>query len=123
MVINGLTDMLNRVSQARDLDAELYADVISALQNAFPDENFGESGALAARHPTDAALHMVNTHLPGWSITLKGKAHEADGDWSCTLRQSDSRDNDAMIGVGNGPTLALALLVAFLKLNVRRAAQ
>jgi hypothetical protein len=123
MAINGLSDVFAKVLQARNLDAALYSDVIGALRGAFPDENFGDSGPLADRDPTEAVLHMINTHLPEWSITLKGKAHAADGDWNCTLRQSDLRDNDAMIGNGGGPTLALAMLVAFLKLSIVRASQ
>jgi len=121
IVSDGLKQVYNAVLQARDIDAGLYDEVVRALQAAFPDEGFGESGPLSGRDATDAVLHMVNTHLPEWSIVLKGKAHEADGDWSCTLRQSDLRDNDAMIGTGAGPTLALAMLVAFLKLQVVRA--
>jgi|OM-RGC.v1.027954053 hypothetical protein len=122
-VINGLTDVFTKVLQANTLDAGLYQDVISALQSAFPDENFGESGPLADRHPTEAVLHLVNTHLPDWSIVLKGTAREGDGEWTCTLRQSDLQDNDAMLGNGAGPTLALAMLIAFLKLSVFRASQ
>jgi hypothetical protein len=122
-VINSLTDVFTKVLHARALDAGLYQDVISALQSAFPDENFGESGPLADRHPTEAVLHLVNTHLPGWSIVLKGTAREVDGEWTCTLRQSDLQDNDAMLGNGAGPTLALAMLIAFLKLSVFRASQ
>ncbi len=122
-MINGLTDVFTKVLQAHVLDADLYQDVIHALQLAFPDENFGESGPLADRHPTEAVLHLVNTHLPDWSIVLKGTAREGDGEWTCTLRQSDLQDNDAMLGNGAGPTLALAMLVAFLKLSVFKVSQ
>lgn len=122
-MINGLTNVFTKVLQARALDANLYHEVISALQSAFPDEKFGESGPLADRHPTDAVLHLINTHLPDWSIVLKGTARDVDGEWTCTLRQSDRQDNDAMLGTGAGPTLALAMLVAFLKLSVFRASQ
>lgn len=120
MSTNGLTSVFAKLLQARELKAELYGEVIRALQSAFPKEDYDDAGSLADRDPTDAVLHLVNKHLPEWIITLKGKAHEADGDWACTLRKSDVRDNDALIGTGAGPTLALAVLIAFIKLNVMR---
>ena len=120
---NGLTEILARVMQARDLDASLYADAVSALQAAFPDENYEDADDLAARDPATAVMHLVNTQLPEWSISIKGKAHETDGDWSCTLRKSDVHDDDLFVGTGTGPKLPLAMMAAFLKLSLARASQ
>ena len=123
MATNGLTEILARVMQARDLDAALFADAVRALKAALPDDKFDDAGGLAARDPTAAVLHLVNTQLPEWSITLHGKAQEADGEWTCTLRKSDVHDDDLYVGAGTGPKLPLAMMAAFLKLSLARASQ
>ena len=123
MAKNGLTEIHARVMQARDLDASLYADVVSALRAAFPDEDYKDAGSLEGGDPTATVLHLINTHLPDWSISLKGKADETDGGWSCALRKSDVHDDDLFVGTGTGAKLPLAMMAAFLKLSLARASQ
>lgn len=64
---------------------------------------------------TDDVITLVYEIKPGWNMSMKGKAWSPNGHWHCTLRQTELRDNDAYIGVGNGPTLSHALLASLLK--------
>lgn len=64
---------------------------------------------------TDDVISLVYAIHPGWHLSMKGTATMPNGHWRCTLRKSDLRDNDAFVGIGNGPTLSHALLAALLK--------
>ncbi|RMA41046.1 hypothetical protein [Rhodophyticola porphyridii] len=108
-----IDSLLARVETAGAVDEALLEEVSAGIAAEFPmaaqiDHN-GHAG-------TDAALHLVDTCLPGWTISLRGKATEPDGHWRCSLRETSSRDNDAFVGVGLGPTVGHALLMALLKL-------
>lgn len=65
---------------------------------------------------TDGALLVADDAYPNWSVHIHGRANDRDGHWRCTLRESDSRDNDAVIGQGRSPVLAQAVLAAVLRL-------
>jgi hypothetical protein len=116
-----LEDAIKLVAQAKKLDHELFSKAANAMQIAFPDEDFSVAAQLIDREPAEAVLHLVDEHLPDWTISLRGKARETDGEWKCVLRKSSTRDNDAVIGSGSGPTLALAVLSAVLKASILRA--
>ena len=98
-----------RVDGATDLDEALLREAVAGLRIAFP-------GAPAhpelTSDPTEAVLRLVDHCLPGWTITLRGRATEPDGHWHCSLRESEARDSDAVIGIGTAPTVSLALLRA-----------
>lgn len=66
-------------------------------------------------------LRLIVAVLPGWSIHLSGKAFENEGHWTCTLRQSSGRDNDAFVGIGRGRVALGALLAALLRTGAFRA--
>lgn len=123
MTQNGLKEILARVGAAKDLDAALYADMIAALKAAFPDEAWGDAPEFGDSDPTSAMLRLINTHLPDWSISLKGKTDAVDGSWTCTLRKSDLDDDDLYVGTGGGAKLPLALMAAFVKLSLERASR
>ena len=116
-----LASVIERTVKARDVDASLLAAAIEAMKAAFPGEDFTGAKHLIEKDPTEAVLSLVEEHLPNWTISLKGKAREIDGEWTCTLRRSSSRDDDAVIGFGSGPTLSLAVLAAVLKASQLRA--
>lgn len=61
---------------------------------------------------TDEVLGLVRAALPGWTIQIRGMASHPNGHWRCSLRRSDTRDNDPFVGIGHGPTLPHALLGA-----------
>lgn len=121
MGTNSLESVIEKVKQADKLDAGLFAQAVQAMKTAFPGENFVDAEHLIERDPTEAVLHLVSEHLPDWSISLKGKALDINGDWACILRRSDVRDDDAFIGVGSGRTLSLAVLGAVLRASLLRA--
>jgi hypothetical protein len=121
MATKSLESAIEKVKQASKLDTELFAEAVVAMKTAFPDEDFADAEHLVAHDPTEAVLHLVDAHLPDWTITLKGKARAVDGHWTCTLRKTSMRDDDAVIGIGTGPTLSLAVLSAILKASLWRA--
>lgn len=65
---------------------------------------------------TDQAISIADNAYPNWSVHIRGRANDTDGHWQCTLREDDSRDSDAAIGIGRGPVLAQAILAAVLRL-------
>ncbi len=67
---------------------------------------------------TDGAMHVADDAYPNWSVHIRGRANDRDGHWHCTLRENDSRDNDAVIGLGRSPVLAQAILAAVLRLSM-----
>ncbi len=115
-----LEDAIQLTAKAKKLDHQLFSIAVDAMEAAFPDEDFSTAAGLIGSEPVEAVLHLVDEHLPEWTISLRGKAREEDGDWKCTLRKSSARDNDAFIGSGSGPTLALAVLEAILKASLLR---
>lgn len=121
MGTDNLTDVIETVKRAHKLDAALFAQAVQAMKAAFPGENFADAEHLIESDPTEAVLHLVSEHLPDWSISLKGRAQDINGDWSCILRRSDIHDNEVSIGVGSGRTLSLAVLCAVLRASLLRA--
>jgi hypothetical protein len=67
-------------------------------------------------------LHAVDLCLPGWSIQLTGKASEPDGHWRCSLRETRGSDEIEGIGLGSGPTVEVALILALLDVAEQKAA-
>ena len=121
METKSLANVIEKIKQADRVDAGLFAQAVEAMKAAFPSEDFADAEHLIEQDPTEAVLSLVEEHLPNWTISLKGKARDIDGDWTCTLRRSSSRDDDAVIGLGSGPTLSLAVLLAILKASLLRA--
>jgi hypothetical protein len=67
-------------------------------------------------------LHAVDLCLPGWTIQLTGKATEPDGHWRCSLRETRGSDEIEGIGLGAGPTVEVALVLALLDVAEDQAA-
>lgn len=105
-----VSTLRTRAQAAEDLDEALLHDAAEVLREVFP-------GAPAhpelLSDPVEAVLHVIDRCLPGWTISLKGRAAEPDGHWHCSLREGDM-DNDRVIGSGDAPTVSLALLRALL---------
>ncbi|MCF1709382.1 hypothetical protein L0V05_11180 [Tabrizicola sp. J26] len=100
------------------LDEGTLADARAVLQQVFPRAKL-ETDRTADL--TETVLHMVDQCLPLWTIQLTGKAHEPDGHWRCTLRETSSRDSDEVIGIGSAPTVSMALLRALLRVASMQA--
>ncbi|MGG7643494.1 hypothetical protein ACQ5SP_01620 [Rhodovulum sp. YNF3179] len=122
MMGNTLREMAERIEDATMLDAERGEAIIAALRAAAPE--IDPQGTLTPDRllSTDAVIDLVDRVLPGWAISMDGTASRSHGHWTCTLRMSGVRDNDAYLGVGHGPRLPLVLLAALLRATAARPA-
>ena len=111
--------LAKRVEATSYADAGLTTEVAEALRGSFP------VAAAAGQVPddiaasTDAIVALVIAALPGWHFSIHGRARPS-GAWRCSLRRSDVRDDDEMLGVGEAQTLALATLAAVLRVAARQ---
>lgn len=104
-----LKALQERLQAVRDIDQTLLHEVAEGLRPVFANAPLHPE---SLSEPTEAVLRLVDRCLPGWTITLHGTATEPDGHWHCTLRASEMRDDDTLIGHGTAPTVSLALLRA-----------
>ena len=115
-----LQELLEKIEAAERLDQELESAVLDGMNNAFPGKAVWSAHRDRVLEATDEVLRLVDIILPDWSITLKGFANEANGRWTCTLREGGVLDNDEVIGVGSAPNLPLAIIAALLKVTILR---
>ena len=111
-----LHNLVERIEISVGSDPDLAAAVLDSMKSAFPNEAELMTLEYGLTESTEAVLHLVSLNFPNWSIKLQGHAHEPDGRWTCTLREGATGDDDVLIGIGRGPTPALALLAALLRL-------
>jgi hypothetical protein len=97
-------------------DADLVKGLMQGLQAAFPAELI-EAGTISS---ADMALALAARVLPGWEIDMRNSSAGLGGRWTCALREGTARDDDEIIGIGKGKTLALATLAALLHVAARR---
>lgn len=109
--------LLTQLDAAATLEGDTLASVATAMRDVFPDAPHHPD---VLSEPVEAALHLIDHCLPGWSIHLAGKATEPDGHWRCSLRKSRDRDEDEVIGMGAGPTISLALVQALLRVALAK---
>lgn len=112
-----LEALATEVERSADLPAGTAQRVADAVARLLPA---GRTVAAADLGSTDTVLHLADDALPDWSIKLKGRTTDRNGHWTCTLRQSDTFDNDMLIGIGKGPVLRLAVLAALVRLAAGR---
>jgi hypothetical protein len=110
--------LLKKVGSTAALEADLLAEVAGAVREVFPDAPHRPE---VLAEPVEAVLSLIDRCLPHWSIQLTGKAQEPDGHWRCSLRKTRGSDEDEVLGVGTGPTVALALLQALLQVSLQKA--
>ncbi|HPG22125.1 MAG TPA: hypothetical protein PLH75_04995 [Amaricoccus sp.] len=103
--------LVDRIEAASHADLPLGLAVLEGL--AASGHAAGATAGVA--DSADAALRLVASELPGWSVSLSGAARLPDSQWTCTLRESGARDDDEVIGVARAPTAALALVGALLR--------
>ena len=87
------------------------------LPKAIPDEVI----APLQISTTDGAMHVADVAYPNWTVHIHGRANDKDGHWHCTLRESDVRDSDKVIGSGRSSALSQAILAAVLRLAMAQA--
>jgi hypothetical protein len=118
MTRTDILKLMERVKGAAAFDGAMLAEAAEAVRSIFPAV---PALAPTAAEPVEALLHMIDLALPGWSIQLTGKATEPNGHWRCSLRETRGSDEIDVVGIGTGPVVALALLVALLSVTEQRA--
>ncbi len=108
--------LVEKIEIAVGSDPDLTAAVLEWMKSTFPNDAGLTRLEYGPTESTEVALHLINLNFPNWSIKLQGHAHEPDGRWTCILREGAMGDDDELIGLGRGPTPALALLAALLRL-------
>jgi hypothetical protein len=111
MIKADIMNMMTRIKGATALDGALLIDAAEVVRRVFPSVPALSEPTL---EPVEAALHLIDLCLPGWSIQLTGKAMEPNGHWRCSLRETRGSDEIDLVGLGSGPVVALALLEALL---------
>ena len=114
---NDLKVLAEAIEASAEADLETQAAIRAAISAVMPGLKSTES---VFGH-TDDVLHLIDQVLPDWTISLTGKAHEPNGHWTCTLRESSWRDSDALLGIGRGPQPHQALLAALLRVMALQA--
>jgi hypothetical protein len=66
-----------KLASIKTLDYDILDEVAQALKPRFPGITADHKGDGI----TEASLHLVEECLPGWTILLRGKAMDADGNW------------------------------------------
>jgi hypothetical protein len=115
-----IVNVMKRVKSASELDGALLADAAAAVRQVFPSV---PALTELVQEPVEEVLRLVDLALPGWSIQLTGKATEPDGHWRCSLRETRGSDEIEVVGLGNGPAVALAILEALLSVAAQRDAR
>lgn len=119
-----LEGLAERLESATANQPGLIEEVAACVSQFLPDTRSQDKVTASDLSSSDDVLHLIDVIAPGWSIRLKGKAFEPDGHWSCTLRPSETRDEDEFIGHAKGPHLANAMMGALLRVlayRIRRA--
>ena len=105
--------LIKELETTRDMSIADFDGVVHALAFLLSDVTRPGADRIGT---TDQAILIADAAYPNWSIHIRGRANDRDGHWSCTLRENDSRDSDAAIGIGRSPVLGQAILAAVLRL-------
>ena len=108
--------LINELESKPHLSLAEYDGIAHALAYLLPDAIPDEIIAPLHISTTDGAMHVADVSYPNWSVHIHGRANDKDGHWRCTLRETDARDSDKVIGSGRSPTLSQAILAAVLRL-------
>jgi len=110
---NTLEALADAIEASLAIDDDLAKAALEAI--AAIDAPHADTFVGSDLESTDRILTLVHHVLPGWTVSVKGKAWTPNGHWTCSLRRTSSRDSDAYLGVGHGPTLPHALLAALFR--------
>ena len=106
-----MTEDPGALADALEGAQELSTTAAAALRSIVA----AQGGTTPATWTTDAALAFAATVVPGWAIHLRGVAAHPDGQWHCTLRASDTRDDMAFVAQAAGPVAAHVIFAAALR--------
>ncbi len=105
--------LIEELETTRDISIADFDGVGRALTFLLPNLTLPSADRFGS---TDKAILIADDAYPNWSIHIRGRANDRDGHWQCTLRENDSRDSDAAIGIGRAPVLGQAILAAVMRL-------
>lgn len=108
-------DTLDWLEQADSHDDTVLSGFLDTVARENLMQEQGPELSREALADSDAVLRLIEEVIPGWSVHASGRALASNGRWKCTLRQSDSRDNDEFVGSGGGKVLRNAMLAALLR--------
>lgn len=111
--------LIKELETARDMSIAEFDGVLHALAFLLPKVTLPTAESIAT---TDQAMLIADAAFPNWSVHIRGRANDRDGHWHCTLRENDSRDSDAVIGIGRSPVLGQAILAAVIRLAMAQKA-
>lgn len=109
--------IIEELETRSDLSAADFDGVAHALAYLLPDA-VPKDAAAQQISTTDGAMLVADKAYPNWTVHIQGQANDRDGHWRCSLRESDSRDNDRAMGAGRSPVLAQAILAAVIRLSM-----
>ena len=108
--------IIDQLETQRDLSVADFEGVVQAMHYLLPDDVAVGANLAQRLNATDDAMLIADHVFPNWVVHIRGRTNDHDGHWKCTLRENDSRDNDAYIGSGKSPILSQAILAAIIRL-------
>ncbi len=115
--------LISQLEDRKDLSVADFDAVIHALTFLLPEKMSHIVATPQHICTTDGALIVADEAYPNWAVHIHGRANDKDGQWRCFLRESEVRDNDAVIGSGRSAVLAQAILAAVLRLSMHLSKQ
>ncbi len=109
--------LISELEGANEMSVADFEGVVHALEYLLP-KTVTKGLTAQGIGSTDGAMHVADAAYPNWVVHIRGRANDRNGHWRCTLREDDSRDNDAAMGAGRSPVLAQAILAAILRLSM-----
>ena len=108
--------LIEELETRTDLTVADFDGVARALAFLLPNATGKEANLAERIGATETAMQIADEAFPNWIVHIHGRANDKDGHWRCTLRESDARDDDSVIGSGRSPVLAQAVLAATMRL-------
>ncbi|WP_139792822.1 hypothetical protein [Pseudophaeobacter leonis] len=116
MKIPELDILIDRLESQADLTVADFDSVVHALAFLAPHVVPADEQAAQRIGTADGAVQLAGAAFPNWVVHIRGRSSGKQGQWHCSLRESDSSDSDAVIGLGQSPVLAQSILAAVLRL-------
>lgn len=113
-----LNILIDRLESQSDLTVADFDSVVRALAFLVPHAVPADEQAAQRIGTADGAVQLADAAFPDWVVHIRGHASGKQGQWHCSLRENDSSDSDAAIGLGQSPVLAQSILAAVLRLSM-----
>lgn len=111
--------LIAQLESRNDLSVAEFDGIAHGLTFLIPETNRPDEFRAERLGTCDEAMQVADCAFPNWAVHIRGRANDKDGHWHCTLRENDSRDNDAVIGTGRSPNLGQAILAAVMRLALK----